>query len=112
MSTTQSLRACTTPACEPWRPRRSRASTKPVWASLVTRPTGPSHPKVLGIDCAPVELPTTVMIGHAADRAQADQSGRFVYSDFRVVALDGIDNIPAQASHEMATEIVLRTSSW
>jgi pimeloyl-ACP methyl ester carboxylesterase len=80
------------------------------FASLVVadRP----HPKVLDSDCAPVELPTTVMIGSAEGRAQADQSGRYVYSDFRVVELDGIANIPAQASHEMATEIVLRTSSW
>ena len=54
----------------------------------------------------------TVMIGSSRERVQADVSGRHVYSEFRVVQLDGIADIARDASHELATEIVLRTSSW
>ncbi|KAA0023267.1 alpha/beta hydrolase [Antrihabitans cavernicola] len=87
------------------------------FASLVVADSG--HPAVVGSrgakvvsDCPAVELPTTLMIGKSTTRACADESGRRVFADFRVVELDGIDNVPAQAGHEMATEIVLRTSSW
>lgn len=87
------------------------------FASLVVVDRG--HPAVLGADgaarvpgCPAVELPTTVMVGSAQRRAEADASGRFVYSDFRVVELDGVDNVPTSAAAELATEIVLRTSPW
>ena len=61
--------------------------------------------------CPAVELPTTVMVGGPKNRNWAELSGRHVYGEFRVVELD-VDNIPVKASHELATEIVLRTSSW
>ncbi|WP_072687590.1 alpha/beta fold hydrolase [Rhodococcus marinonascens] len=87
------------------------------FASLVVADRGhPAAPDsegvVRGSDCPPVELPTTVMVGSPDRRAEADASGRFVYSDFRVVQLDGVANIPASAPAELATEIVLRTSPW
>ncbi|MFH5211544.1 alpha/beta fold hydrolase [Antrihabitans sp. NCIMB 15449] len=71
-----------------------------------------SEGRVLDSTCPAVELPTTVMIGSSRERVQADVSGRHVYSEFRVVQLDGIADIARDASHELATEIVLRTSSW
>ncbi|MGB3369246.1 MAG: alpha/beta hydrolase [Rhodococcus sp. (in: high G+C Gram-positive bacteria)] len=67
---------------------------------------------VLAADCPPVELPTTLVIGSSLRRAGADSSGRLVYGDFRVVQLDGVDNIPSDAPAALATEIVLRTSPW
>lgn len=87
------------------------------FASLVVVDRGhPAVPDSKGVvresDCPPVELPTTVMVGGPERRAEADASGRFVYSDFRVVQLDGIANVPASAPAELATEIVLRTSPW
>ena len=44
-------------------------------------------------------------------RAVADTSGRYVYGEFRVVEID-VDNVATEADHELATEIVLRTSLW
>ena len=87
------------------------------FASLVVADRGhPAAPDaagaVRGSDCPAVELPTTVMVGDPDRRAEADASGRFVYSDFRVVQLDGVSNVPAAAAAELATEIVLRTSPW
>jgi pimeloyl-ACP methyl ester carboxylesterase len=60
-------------------------------------------------DCPPVELPTTVVVGDPVHREAAELSGRRVYSDFRVVGMD--DGIVAAGS-QLATEIVLRTSTW
>ncbi|QBJ98084.1 alpha/beta hydrolase [Rhodococcus sp. ABRD24] len=87
------------------------------FASLVVADRG--HPAVPGADgvvrdatCPAVELPTTVVVGSSLGRACADASGRFAYSDFRVVQLDGVENIPVSAAPELATEVVLRTSSW
>ncbi|MEV0946298.1 alpha/beta hydrolase [Rhodococcus sp. NPDC049939] len=87
------------------------------FASLVVADRGhPGAPDSEGIsresDCPPVELPTTVVVGKPDRRAEVDASRRFVYSDFRVVQLDGVANIPASAPAELATEIVLRTSPW
>ncbi|MFE3293861.1 alpha/beta hydrolase [Rhodococcus sp. NPDC059234] len=77
------------------------------------------HPAVADLDglvrqadCPAIEMPTTLLIGSSLARPFADNSGRRVYSDYRVVQLDGVDSIPEAASAEMATEIVLRTSSW
>ncbi|MDJ0391891.1 alpha/beta hydrolase [Rhodococcus sp. G-MC3] len=67
---------------------------------------------VLEAGCPAVELPTTLMIGSSLRRAAADGTGRLVYGDFRVVELDGVDDIPSGATSELATEIVLRTSPW
>ncbi|MDV7352413.1 alpha/beta hydrolase [Rhodococcus oxybenzonivorans] len=87
------------------------------FASLVVADRGhPAAPDDKGLvreaGCPPVELPTTVMVGSPTRRAEADASGRFVYSDFRVVDLDGVTNVPASAAAALATEIVLRTSPW
>lgn len=87
------------------------------FASLVVADRGhpaiPDHTgTVRGPQCPAIELPTTVMIGSSLGRPNADASGRLVYSDYRVVQLDGVDNIPAQSTPELATEIVLRTSPW
>ncbi|OLT32766.1 hypothetical protein BJF84_01035 [Rhodococcus sp. CUA-806] len=86
-------------------------------ASLVVCDRG--HPAVadqnglvLAADCPPVELPTTIVVGNSLGRAVADSSGRLVYGDFRVVQLDGVGKVPADATAELATEIVLRTSPW
>jgi hypothetical protein len=66
---------------------------------------------MLAEDCPAVEMPTTVLVGDPEYRDPAELSGRRVYSEFRVVQLpDGAD--VASASSELATEIVLRTSSW
>ncbi|OZD77800.1 hypothetical protein CH273_20625 [Rhodococcus sp. 05-339-2] len=67
---------------------------------------------VRAADCPPVELPTTLVVGSSLGRASADASGRFVYSDFRVVQLDGSVNVVADEPAALATEIVLRTSPW
>lgn len=67
---------------------------------------------VRAADCPAVEIPTTLVIGSSLGRTPADASGRFAYSDFRVVQLDGVENIPADASAALATEIALRTSPW
>ena len=85
-------------------------------ASLVVADSG--HPAVaiggeaLESDCPPVELPTTILAGKTLSRSDAEQSGRMVYADFRVVDVDGAANIPADAGPEFATEIILRTSPW
>lgn len=62
-------------------------------------------------DCRPMELPVTVLVTKGLDRATAEASGRFVYGEFRVVEVD-VDNVATEAAHELATEIVLRTSLW
>ncbi|MBF6089654.1 alpha/beta hydrolase [Nocardia cyriacigeorgica] len=66
---------------------------------------------VLDPDCRAVELPTTVLVTKSLPRSVADTSGRYVYGEYRVVALD-VDNVALEADHELATEIVLRTSLW
>lgn len=87
------------------------------FASLVVVDRG--HPAVAdhggvvgGSACPPVELSTTVVVTDPARRAEADASGRLVYSDFRVVQLDGVTDVLATAAAELATEITLRTSPW
>ncbi|WP_404314037.1 alpha/beta fold hydrolase [Prescottella equi] len=87
------------------------------FASLIVADRG--HPAVPGVDgavldaaCPAVELPTTVVVGTSLGRSSADASGRYAYSEFRIVQLDGVDDIPTKAPAELATEIVLRTGSW
>ncbi|NKS63777.1 alpha/beta hydrolase [Rhodococcus hoagii] len=87
------------------------------FASLIVADRG--HPAVPGVDgavldagCPAVELPTTVVVGTSLGRPSADASGRYAYSEFRIVQLDGVDDIPSKAPAELATEIVLRTGSW
>lgn len=87
------------------------------FASLVVADS--AHPGVAGprgnpqvSSCPAVELPTTVLIGKSTPRSCAEESGRRVFADFRIVELADVDNVPAQAGAEMASEIVLRTSSW
>lgn len=76
------------------------------------------HPAITGADGAitdagsrPMELPVTVLVTKNLPRSVADASGRFVYGEFRVVEID-VDNVATEADHELATEIVLRTSLW
>lgn len=61
--------------------------------------------------CPPVEINTTVLVSSAAARAMARDSQRFVYGDFRLVELLG-ERTAAEATAQLATEIVLRTSGW
>lgn len=96
---------------------RLAAKTFGRFASLIVADRG--HPAVPGADgavrdatCPAVELPTTVVVGTSLGRPCAEASGRFVYSELRIVQLDGIDDVPAQAAAEFASEIVLRTGSW
>lgn len=67
--------------------------------------------RVLAEDCPAVEMPTTVLVGDPDYRDAAELSGRRVYSEFRVVQLPDGASV-ATAGGELATEIVLRTSSW
>src|SRR5690606_6704656 len=62
-------------------------------------------------DCRPLELPVTVLVTKGLDRAAAEASGRHVYGEFRLVEVEA-DDVAAEAAHELATEIVLRTSLW
>ncbi|WP_336081547.1 alpha/beta hydrolase [Nocardia sp. SSK8] len=61
--------------------------------------------------CPPLELPVTMLVTKSLPRATADASGRYVYGEFRVVPLE-VDNVATEGAHELATEIVLRTSLW
>lgn len=75
-------------------------------------PAGPDERgAVADADCRPMELPVTMLVTKRTTRAVADGSGRFVYGEFRVVDLD-VDDVATEAVHELATEIVLRTSPW
>lgn len=87
------------------------------FASLVVadrgHPAVPDHTGVVRDASAPAaEVPTTIVIGSAARRAEADASMRLVTGEFRVVELQGIDNIPAEAAADFASAIALRTGSW
>lgn len=87
------------------------------FASLVVADRGhPAVPDAEGVvrdaNAAPAEVPTTVLVGSAARRAEADASMRYVLSEFRVVELSGVGNIPAEAPAELASAIALRTGSW
>ncbi|RVW03846.1 alpha/beta fold hydrolase [Rhodococcus xishaensis] len=96
---------------------RLAAKTFGRFASLIVADRG--HPAVPDVEgavldavCPAVELPTTVVVGNALGRPSAEASGRYAYSEFRIVQLDGIENVPAKAAAELASEIVLRTGSW
>ncbi|GAA2068020.1 alpha/beta fold hydrolase [Williamsia deligens] len=66
--------------------------------------------------CPPVEVPTTMVWSDgdpALGRAQAEASGRFVYSDYRFSELHGVDHwVPQNAAASLASEIALRSSTW
>ncbi len=66
---------------------------------------------VLDATTGPVEVPTTLLVTKNLPRSVADGSGRFVYGEFRVIEVD-VTNVATEADHELATEIVLRTSLW
>ncbi|WP_067698919.1 hypothetical protein [Nocardia jejuensis] len=79
---------------------------------------GGGHPAAAGPDgavadatCPPVEIPTTLLATKRFPRAVAEPSSRFVYGEFRLVPVD-VGNVAGEAGHELATEIVLRTSFW
>ena len=87
------------------------------FASLVVADRG--HPAVPAADgdvrdaTAPAaELPTTVVVSDPSRKQEADASMRYVTGEFRVVELDGVDNVPAEAAAEFASAIALRTGSW
>ena len=61
--------------------------------------------------CPPVELNTTVLVSSKPARAMAVASQRFVYGEYRVVDLLGRRNA-ADSTAQLATEIVMRTSTW
>ena len=62
-------------------------------------------------DCGPVEVNTTALVTSPASRAMAKASQRFVYSDFRLVEYTGRRNAEVAVA-QLATEIVLRSSTW
>ncbi|MFC0315179.1 alpha/beta fold hydrolase [Gordonia phosphorivorans] len=66
--------------------------------------------------CPPVEIPTTMLWsdGDAAlGRAQAEFSGRFVYSDFRFSVVNDVDHwVPQRAPEAVASEIALRSAQF
>ncbi|ORX08390.1 alpha/beta fold hydrolase [Mycolicibacillus trivialis] len=66
---------------------------------------------VLDEHCPPVEINTTVLVSTNATRRVADASQPYVYSDFRVVDLAGRRSA-AEATAQLASEIVLRISTW
>ncbi|MCX5046534.1 alpha/beta hydrolase [Aldersonia sp. NBC_00410] len=86
------------------------------FVSLIVTDRGhPAIPDATGTvraaDCPPVEVPTTVIVGDQVYREAAELSGRRVYADFRVVSFEDPAGITA-AGQQLATEIVLRTSTW
>lgn len=66
------------------------------------------------MSCGPVEIPTTMVWSDgdsALGREQAERSGRYTYSDFRLCVLPDIDHwIPQKAPAELASEISLRSA--
>lgn len=87
------------------------------FASLVVADRGhPAVPDLAGVirdSAAPAaEVPTTIVIGSADRRTEAEASMRYVTGEFRVVELVGIGNVPADAPSDFASAIVLRTGSW
>lgn len=62
-------------------------------------------------DCPPVEVNTTALASSPAARAVAKASQRLVHSDYRLVDFS-LRRPPAEATAQLAAEIVLRSSSW
>jgi hypothetical protein len=49
----------------------------------------------------------------ALGREQAEGSGRYVYSDYRFAALEGVDHwVPQNAAAALASEVALRSAVW
>lgn len=76
------------------------------------------HPRAADVDgkvrdahCPAVEVATTVLVSSAATRAVARASQQFVYDDYRVVDFPSRANTE-ESTAQLATEIVLRTSTW
>lgn len=87
------------------------------FASLVVADRGhPAVPDVDGTvrdaDAPAAEVPTTIVVGTAARRTEADASMRYVTGEFRVVELAGVANVPVQAPADLASAIALRSGSW
>ena len=62
-------------------------------------------------DCPPVEINTTALVTSPATRAAVKASQRHVYSDYRLVEFTGRRSA-AEATAQLAAEIVLRTSTY
>lgn len=78
-------------------------------SSLVVIDRG--HPAVYGDSACPaVELRTTMVVADPAAQQDATTSSRYVYGDYRVITLGGLDAAASAAA--LATEIVMRTSAW
>jgi len=85
------------------------------FSGLVVIDSGhPRVPNVKGVvrdeHCPPVEVDTTALISTAAWRTVAQQSQRYVYSEYRMVELLGRRNAQ-EATAQVAAEIVLRAAS-
>lgn len=59
----------------------------------------------------PVEINTTVLVSTPAARREAQGSQRHVYGDFRLVEMTAQRNA-SDATAQVASEIVMRTSTW
>src|ERR1700749_1517958 len=76
------------------------------------------HPRVADLTgvirdehCPPVEMNTTALVSTPAARTVAKASHRYVYGDFRLVALLGRRK-PQESTAQLPAEIVMRTSPW
>jgi pimeloyl-ACP methyl ester carboxylesterase len=61
--------------------------------------------------CPPVEINTTALVSTRSAAAVVEASQRFVYGDFRMVELSGRRSAQ-ESSAQLASEIVLRSSTW
>jgi hypothetical protein len=76
------------------------------------------HPRVADLNgvvrdeqCPAVEVGTTVLVSSPAARTVANDSQRYVYSEYRTVDLLTRRNAQ-ESTAQLAAEIVLRTSTW
>ncbi len=64
--------------------------------------------------CPPVEIPTTLVWSDqdpALGREQADLTSRYVYGEYRLCVLSGVDHwVPQHAAPALASEIALRSA--
>lgn len=69
-----------------------------------------THGVVRDDHCPPVEIGTTVLVSSPEARAVAQDSQRFVFSEYRVVDL--ARRAAQESTAQLAAEIVLRTCAW
>ena len=61
--------------------------------------------------CTPVEINTTVLVSTPSARKEAEAGQRFVYGEFRLVEMAGRRSAN-DSTAQVASEIVMRTSTW